>query len=160
MQAFIATIRTATAAATELLIAETEAAALADAERRHSTDSQTVLITVEAADFETVIVVSSATQVANTTKLLQPVVSIRRPADATPTTPATPTRVLAPFAVFGETEPVMREVELLKSFPDGYSRVRLDATRTATVHTSTIRPLVASTATTQNSTTRQQLAAA
>jgi hypothetical protein len=141
MQAFIATIRTAIATSTELLIAYTERDALEDAEKRHGADSQHVLIAIERADFGPVIIVNGVTRNHEMTMLAKIDEENAKRYATKRTTSINPTRVQVPFATFGHTEPVLREVELIASYADGYSRIRKADGNTATVHTSTIRPL-------------------
>lgn len=156
MQAFIATIRTAVASSTELLIAYTERDAFEDAEKRHGADSQTVLITIERADLGPVIVVNGVSRNHEMTMLAKiDEANAKRYAGKTAAS-AKPTRVLVPFATFFSDELVMREVELIASYADGYSRIRKSDNQTALVHTSTIRQIgTAAVAATMDSIRRQ-----
>lgn len=155
MQAFIATIRTAVASSTELLIAYTERDAFEDAEKRHGADSQTVLITIERADLGPVIVVNGVSRNHEMTMLAKIDEETAKRYAPLGAPSQTARRVQVPFAAFGQTEPVLREVELLASYEDGYSRIRKADGKTALVHTSTIRPLGTAVVTTLASIRRQ-----
>lgn len=142
MQAFLATIRTATQVLTELLVSLNEADALVDAEQRHNADGQTVLISVEPVVVDSVIVVGQPAarrdhEAAALSKLTTEHAARFQPATNAPGI----ARVQVPFSTFGQIEPVLHEVDLLASYEDGYSRVRKQNGTTCKVHTSTIRPL-------------------
>lgn len=142
MQAFIATIRTATLELTELLVAPTEADALVDAEQRHNADGQTVMVSVEQAQFDAVIVVGApATRRNAEAEALANLTSAHAARFESVSKAAGIHHVQVPFAAFGQAEPVLHSVELLASYADGYSRVRKANGTTAKVHTSTICPL-------------------
>lgn len=141
MQAFIATIRTATLELTELLVALTEADALVDAEQRHNADGQTVMVSVEQAQFDAIIVVGApATRRNAEAEALAKLTTEHADKFHSLSKQAGMHRVQVPFAAFGQAEPVLHTVELLATYADGYSRVRKANGSTARVHTSTIRP--------------------
>lgn len=141
MQAFIATIRTATAAATELLIAHSEREAFEDAEKRHNADGKYVLVTIEKAELGPVIIVNGQPRSHEMTMLAKIDADTERRYAKKNAPCATNRRVQVAFAEFNQAEPVLREVELLASYADGYSRVRKANGATAKVHTSAIRPI-------------------
>jgi hypothetical protein len=159
MQAFIATIRTATQELTELLVSLNEADALVDAEQRHSADGQTVMISVEQAQFDAVIVVGAPTASRSAeADALEKLTTEHAARFHSVSKAAGIHRVQVPFSAFGRLDPVLQDVELLASYDDGYSRVRKQNGTTCKVHTSTIRPLSAAVLATLNGLRRQLVA--
>lgn len=136
-QAFLATIRTSTEEKFELIVAATEHAAQTDAEASHGADDNSVLISVERVDVDTVVICGASSD--------DPVEYATSTVRASVRQTETGQVMRARFASLGSAEPIYRDVVVLRMYSDGRARVRLLGigceNRTATVHVNSLHEM-------------------
>lgn len=153
-QAFLATIRTSTNETTELIVAASERAAMAEAESRHGADDRSVMISVERLEVDDVVIVCAQAETGTADGLVSatgarsmlpfPFIDIRPSlgrhvpnAAIYPSADACGLRGTALFSAPGLLDPVERPVTVLATYADGRSRVRIDDSGTTALINST-----------------------